>query len=61
MEERCSRAAETLADLWYFDDANKEQMRQALIPQLRMHFRSKSCEIGFDMVLLVAEPSGDHL
>ncbi|KAL2856096.1 S-adenosyl-L-methionine-dependent methyltransferase [Aspergillus pseudodeflectus] len=61
MEERCSRAAEILADLWYSDDANKERMRQALVPQLRMHFRSKPCEIGFDIVLLVAEPSGDHL
>ncbi|KAL2784709.1 hypothetical protein BJX66DRAFT_316269 [Aspergillus keveii] len=42
-------------------DPKKGEMRSALVPQLRMHFRSKPHEIGFDMVLLVAEPGGDQL
>ncbi|KAL3493984.1 S-adenosyl-L-methionine-dependent methyltransferase [Aspergillus germanicus] len=60
-EERCNRAAQILADLWHSDDPKKGEMRSALVPQLRMHFRSKLHEIGFDMVLLVAEPRSDQL
>jgi hypothetical protein len=60
-EERCNRAAQILADPWHSDDPKKGEMRSALVPQLRMHFRSKLHEIGFDMVLLVAEPRSDQL
>ncbi|KAL6230199.1 hypothetical protein BDW75DRAFT_245038 [Aspergillus navahoensis] len=56
MTERCGRAADMLSDMWYHDDAQKRQMKEALIPQLRLHFEKKPHEIGFDMVLLVAEP-----
>ncbi|KAJ0426825.1 S-adenosyl-L-methionine-dependent methyltransferase [Aspergillus carlsbadensis] len=61
LEERCSRAADVLVDLWHSNDVNKEQMRHSLIPQLRMHFRNKPHEIGFDMVVVIAEPGSDQL
>jgi hypothetical protein len=61
LEGRCSKAAQILADLWHSNDANREKMRNALVPQLRLHFRSKPHEIGFDMVLLVAEPGGGQI
>ncbi|KAL2828304.1 S-adenosyl-L-methionine-dependent methyltransferase [Aspergillus pseudoustus] len=54
--ERCDRAADILVDLWFSDDPNKERMKAALVPQLRLHFRDKPSEIGFDMVMLVAVP-----
>lgn len=57
LTERCSKAAEVLVNLWYHGDPNQERMKESLIPQLQLHFKDKPHEVGYDMILLVAEPS----
>lgn len=56
LEERCRRAAEVLVGFWFLEDPNYELMKEALLPQLRLHFRDRPHAIGDEAAILVARP-----
>lgn len=56
ISERCARAAELLAGLWYKNDPDYEKVKQALVPELEQYFQDSPHSIGFGTAVLVAKP-----
>lgn len=56
---RCQKAAEVLAGLWYRQNPSFEQMKEALLPQLKLHFKDRPHAIGDEVAILVAKPFQD--
>lgn len=56
LTERCQKAAEVLAGFWFRDDPNFVQMKEALIPHLKLHFRDRPHAINDEVAVLVAKP-----
>ncbi|GFF94995.1 demethylmenaquinone methyltransferase [Aspergillus udagawae] len=56
LTERCQKAAEVLAAFWFRDDSNFVQMKEALIPHLKLHFRDRPYAINDEVAVLVAKP-----
>jgi SAM-dependent methyltransferase len=56
LTERCQKAAEVLAGFWFRDDSNFVQMKEALIPHLKLHFRDRPYAINDEVAVLVAKP-----
>ncbi|KAG2414616.1 hypothetical protein HFD88_003807 [Aspergillus terreus] len=54
--ERCQKAAEVLAGFWFRDDPNFVQMKEALIPHLKLHFKDRPYAINDEVAVLVAKP-----
>ncbi|KAF9895217.1 hypothetical protein FE257_000119 [Aspergillus nanangensis] len=54
LAERCSTAAEVLAGLWHRTHPQYDAIRQALVPNLQLHFQGHSQWVGHEMVALVA-------
>lgn len=57
ISERCARAAELLAGLWYKNDPDYEKVKQALVPELEQYFQDSPHSIGFGTAVLVAKPA----
>ncbi|EEP78328.1 predicted protein [Uncinocarpus reesii 1704] len=51
------RAAELFAGLWYREDPNFEQMKEALMPQLKLMFKDHPNIIRSELVVLLARPT----
>jgi SAM-dependent methyltransferase len=56
MMERCQKAAEVLVGFWFKQDPNYEQMKTALIPHLKLHFKDRPHAIGDEVAILSARP-----
>ncbi len=54
--ERCQKAAEVLVGFWFKEDPNYEQMKTALIPHLKLHFKHRPHAIGDEVAILSARP-----
>ncbi|PHH74762.1 hypothetical protein CDD80_2860 [Ophiocordyceps camponoti-rufipedis] len=54
---RCCKAAEVLANFWYYSHPRIEEMKKAFIPVLERHFKYKPHEVGDQAVVLVARPT----
>lgn len=52
----CGQAAEDVAGLWYSEDKNYPQMKEALIPELELLFDEHSGRLRNELVVLVARP-----
>ncbi|GLI74766.1 hypothetical protein PoHVEF18_003014 [Penicillium ochrochloron] len=56
LEERCQKAADVLVGFWFKKDPNYEQMKTALIPHLKLHFKDRPHAIGDEVAILSARP-----
>lgn len=59
MDQRCEAAAEVLAKFWYIEDPSFGEMKQALIPELKLHFKDRPYTLTDEAAILVARATAN--
>lgn len=59
VDQRCEAVAEFLVKFWYIEDPNFKETKQALIPELKLHFKDRPYTLTDEAAILVARATAN--